>query len=73
MLTAPFVIDAFAMTHAAEIKAHRHPASLHKGARQGLHHLVVHGAAKKRVRMGNYRYTHWRLPGLQGWHIHQGL
>jgi hypothetical protein len=31
-----------------EIETHRGPAALHKGTRQGLHHLVVHGAAEQR-------------------------
>ena len=39
--------------HPTKVEAHRRPAALHKGARQRLHDLVVHGAAKQRVGMGD--------------------
>ena len=37
----------------AKVKAQRVPTTAHKGARQGLHHFVVHGAREERVRMGD--------------------
>jgi len=46
-------VAANTATHAPKVKPHRRPAALNKGSRQRLHHLVVHGAAKQRVRMGN--------------------
>ncbi len=52
-LSTPFVVDALTFTHTPEIKAHGAPATLYKRPPQGLHHLVVHRAAKHRVRVGN--------------------
>jgi hypothetical protein len=51
--------------HAAKVEAHRRPAALHKGARQGLHHLVVHGAAKQRVGVGNHGDAARRAPSAR--------
>ena len=48
-----FVVHPFGGAHAAKVKAHRRPAALHKSTRQGLHHLVVHGAAKQGVGVGD--------------------
>jgi hypothetical protein len=51
-LAAPLVVYAGAGAHTPKVEPHRRPAALHKGARQGLHHLVVHGAAKQWMGMG---------------------
>ena len=56
-LATAFVVHPFRGTHAAKVETHRLPAALHKGTRQGLHHFVVHGAAKQRVRMGDHHHT----------------
>ncbi len=45
-LAAPLVPGAFGGADAAEVEAHAAPAELHEGARQRLHHLVVHRAAE---------------------------
>ncbi len=50
--------------HAAEIKTHHCPPALHKGARQGLHHFVVHRATKQRVRMRHDGHTARHTFGL---------
>jgi hypothetical protein len=51
------VVYARAGAHTPEVEAHCRPAALHKGPRQRLHHLVVHGAAKQRVGMGDDGHT----------------
>ena len=56
-LAPAFVVHPFRGTHAAKVETHRLPAALHKGTCQGLHHFVVHGAAKQRVRMGDHHHT----------------
>ena len=45
---------AGARAHAPEVESQRAPAALHEGACQRLHHFVAHGAAKKRMRMGDH-------------------
>ena len=42
-----------ACADAPEVETHRAPAALNKGTRQGLHDLVVHGAAMQRMRVGD--------------------
>ncbi|MCY1535569.1 hypothetical protein D9M68_709810 [compost metagenome] len=54
-LAAPFIVNAFAGPHPAEVEAHGRPSAGHEGTRQGLHDLVVHRAAEQRVRMGDHR------------------
>ena len=56
-LGTPFVVHSGTGTHAPKIETHRAPATLHKGPRQRLHHLVVHGAAKQGVRVGNHDHA----------------
>ena len=55
--TAAFVMAALAAAHSPEIKADCRPATLGEGARQCLHHLVVHGAAEQGMRVGNHGDT----------------
>ena len=52
-----FVVHPFRGTDTAKVETYRLPAALHKGTCQGLHHFVVHGAAKQRVRMGDHHHT----------------
>ena len=61
--TATFVVAAGADAHTAKVKTHRCPAALGEGAGQRLHHLVVHGAAKQRVRVGDHRHAPGRAGG----------
>ena len=60
---------ALAGADTAKVKAHHFPAGLHKSTRQSLHHFVVHGAAKQRVRMGDDRHA----PGCARRAIAQGF
>ena len=50
---ASFIVCALTLAHTPKIKAHGAPTTLNKCPRKRLHHLVVHRAAKHRVRMGN--------------------
>ena len=47
------VVHAFGSAHAAEVNARDHVAKLDESAHQRDGHLVVHGAAEQRVRMGH--------------------
>ena len=60
---------AIAAAHAPEIKPDRCPATLGEGARQCLHHLVVHGSAKQGMRMGNHGHPFGGGGGLVQGHF----
>ncbi len=62
-LTAPFVVNPCRAPDAPKIKTQRTPATLHKAPSQCLHHFVVHGAAKQRMRVGydGYATRHFAL------------
>ena len=66
---AAFVMAALAAAHTPKVKADRRPATLGEGAGQCLHHLVVHGAAKQRMRMGNHGHTFGGGGGLVQGHF----
>lgn len=51
------VVVAGTAAHTPEVEPHRRPAALHKGPRQRLYHLIVHGAAEQGVWMGNDGHT----------------
>ena len=57
---AAFVPGALRRANATVIETHTAPAELQAGARQGLHHFVVHRAAVLRVRMADHGETRRR-------------
>src|SRR5205814_9814101 len=52
---APFVVAALGFADAAEVRPPGLVAELDEGAREGLHHLVVEGAAVERMRVRDQR------------------
>ena len=56
-LATAIVVRANTGAHTSKVEADGAPAALHKRARHGLHHLVIHGPAKQRVRVRNDRYA----------------
>ena len=54
------IVHPLGVTHPPEVEASRRPPLRHKGPGQRLNHLVVHGAAKQRVRMRNHGHAFCR-------------
>ena len=54
------IVHPLGVTHPPEVEANRRPPLRHKGPGQRLNHLVVHGAAKQRVRMRNHGHAFCR-------------
>ena len=57
LFSDPLVILAAAGTDAPEIKADRRDRQFPEGAAEGVYHLVLHSAAKLRVRVADNRKT----------------
>jgi hypothetical protein len=72
-LTAPFVVNPLRAPDTPKIKTQHTPAALHKGPSQGLHHFIVHGAAKQRMRVGYDGYAAQRFALCQSWQVFQRL